>query len=106
MQIVPLSAQPNQTLQVQLNGQACTIDIIQMAYGLFLTLMVGDVPIIYNVICENRNRIVRSAYLGFSGDLCFFDTQGNTDPIYTGLGDASARYQLVYLEPSELPAEA
>jgi len=106
MQTIPLRPLPNQTLQAQVNGQPCTIDVVQMAYGLFMTLFVSNTPIIYNVICLNRNRIVRSAYLGFTGDFCFYDTQGDTDPVYTGLGDADARYQLVYLDPTELPAEA
>lgn len=105
MQIVPLLPIPNQSLQCQLNGQACTIDVFQTAYGLFLTLYVGQQLIVGSVICLNLNRIVRSAYLGFLGDLCFFDTQGADDPqdpIYTGLGGDAARFQLVYLLPSDL----
>lgn len=106
MQVVPLQPQPNQTLQVQLNGQACTIDVLQMAYGLFVTIYVGDRLIISNVIALNLTRIVRSAYLGFSGDFAFCDTQGSDDPVYTGLGGLDARYQLIYLEPADLPAES
>lgn len=104
MQIVPLLPVPNQTVQVQLNGQPCTINVFQTAYGLFMTLYVGQTLIIPSVICENLNRIVRSLYLGFTGDFCFFDTQGTTDPqdpIYTGLGDETARFQLVYLDAEE-----
>ena len=58
--------------------------------------------IVCGVLCENLNRIVRSLYLGFSGDFVFFDTQGGNDPqdpIYTGLG---SRFVLVYLTPSDL----
>lgn len=104
MIIVPLRPLPNQSAQVQLNGQACTLQIVQTAYCLFMTVFVGNKLIVPTVICENLNRIVRSAYLGFSGDFCFDDQQGNSDPIYTGLGDLTARYQLVYLEPADLPA--
>lgn len=99
MQTIPVQAIPNQSLQVQLGGQACTIDVYQLAYGLFMDLYVGNELVVGGVICQNLNRIVRSLYLGFSGDLCFFDQQGATDPVYTGLG---ARYQLVYLSPSDL----
>ena len=53
------------------------------------------------VIAGNLNVIVRSAYLGFVGDLAFIDTQGSDDPVYTGLG---ARWILTYFAPSELPA--
>jgi hypothetical protein len=31
----------------------------------------------------------------------WFDTQGASDPVYTGAG---SRFQLVYLEPADLPA--
>lgn len=102
MQVIPTQPIPNQTLQAQLNGQACTIDIFQYAYGLFLTLTIGTAPpIVASVIGENLNRIVRDLYLGFVGDLSFVDTQGQSNPIYTGLG---SRWQLVYLTPADLAA--
>lgn len=104
MQVVPLQPVPNQTLQVQLGGQACVLNVYQLAYGLFMDVRVGNELVVPGVICENLNRIVRSLYLGFAGDFCFFDTQGGAspqDPIYTGLG---GRFQLVYLEENDLPA--
>jgi hypothetical protein len=100
MQIVPLTANPNQTLTVGLNNQACQISVYQTADALFLDLYVNDALIIAGVICENLNRIVRDLYLGFQGDLGFVDTQGDSDPNYTGLG---SRFQLIYLSPSEIP---
>jgi hypothetical protein len=102
MLIVPLQPIPNQTLQAQLANQACTLTITQYAYGLYTTLSVAGQIVVASVVCQNLNRIVRSAYLGFVGDLTFFDMQGNADPVYTGLG---SRYQLVYLEPSDLLVE-
>ncbi len=101
MQLVPIQPLPNQTLQVQLNGQPCTLNIFQYTFGLFMTVYVGDTLIIATVPCENFNRIVRSLYLGFSGDFVFLDLEGTTDPVYTGLG---SRYVLLYLTPDELPA--
>ena len=101
MMVIPVQALPNQQLQAQLAAQACTIELVQMQYGLFCTLSVSGSLIVAGVICENINRIVRSLYLGFVGDLCFIDTQGDTDPVFTGLG---TRYQLLYLEESDLPA--
>lgn len=99
MLIVPLRALPNQTLQVQLAGQPCTINVYQQAYGLFTDLYVAGGLIIGGVICRNLNRIVRSAYLGFTGDLVFGDTQGTSDPLYTGLG---SRWQLAYLAEGDV----
>lgn len=103
MLIVPLAAVPNQAVTVTLNGQVCQVDIYTTDLGLFLDLYVNDVLIIGGVICENLNRIVRSLYLGFSGDLAWIDGQGDTDPIWQGLGPTTAaRYCLAYVFPSEL----
>jgi hypothetical protein len=101
MLIVPLQTLPNQTLQVQLNGQACTLNVFQYAYGLFTSITVGAIPIVNSVICENLVRLVRDVYLGFVGDLVFVDTQGSENPNYTELG---TRWQLVYLDPADLAA--
>lgn len=102
MLLVPLQPLPNQTLQVQLNNQPCTIEVVQFAYGLFMTVYVGSTLIIATVLCENFNRIVRSSYLGLVGDFVFLDMQGSDDPIYTGLG---SRFQLLYLFPDEVPED-
>lgn len=99
MQTVPLSADPFQKLTISLGGQACQISLRQEIYGLFMDVYVNNNPIVLGVVCENRNRIVRDAYLGFDGDFTFQDKQGDTDPFYTGLG---TRYVLRYLEPSDL----
>ena len=100
MLIVPLNANPNQTLTVGLGNQACQLDVYQKSGGLFMDVYVNNALIIAGVLCENLNRIVRSLYLGFAGDLVFFDTQGTNDPDYTGLG---SRFVLVYLAPGDLP---
>lgn len=101
MLIVPLNAVPAQTLSIQLNNQSCGLNVYQRFFGLFMDVYVSGNLIIAGVICENANFIVRSLYLGFSGDFAFLDTQGATDPTFTGLG---SRYILLYLFPSELPA--
>ena len=95
MQIIPVSDTPNQTFNVMLAGQACMIDLYQTnGYGLYCDLYVNNVPIIGGVVCENLNRIVRDAYLGFIGDLYWNDTAGKDDPSYPGLG---TRFQFCYL---------
>ena len=55
--------------------------------------MVNDVLIVAGMICLDRVRIVRHEYLGFIGNLVFIDTQGTSDPEYTGFG---SRYLLIY----------
>ena len=99
MLIVPIKPLPNQTLQIQLSSQAVALNIYQLAYGLFVDVYVNNTLIIGGVIAQNLNRIVRSLYLGFMGDFVFVDTQGEDDPVYTGLG---SQFLLVYLEESDL----
>lgn len=92
--IIPIQDVFSQTLNVILGGKSCTIDIYQKSTGLYCNLYVNNILIIGGVICQNLNRIVRDAYLGFPGDLYFVDTQGAGDPISPGLG---TRYQLMYV---------
>lgn len=104
MLVVPTEALPNQVLQVVLGGQACTIHLYQKSTGLYLNLSVNDALVIAGVLCLVGVRLVRSSYLGFVGDLAFFDTRlGNPSPTAgappdevasDGLG---ARYFLAYL---------
>lgn len=103
MLVVPTQPQPNQQVQCQLNGQACTLNVYQNPFGLFMDVFVGSTQIIAGVICENMNRIVRDSYLGFVGDFVWIDTQAASpsvaqDPVYTGIG---TRFLLLYLFPSE-----
>jgi len=99
MLIVPLSATPNQTITVSLGGQTAQIDVRQKLFGVFVDLYVSNVLIIAGALCLDRNPLVRSAYLGFVGDLAFFDTQGTSDPSYSGIG---TRWLLAYLSPGEV----
>lgn len=94
-QIIPLLATPSQTLSVRLGTQACTVHVYQKPTGLYLDLHVSDRLVVGGVACRNGDRIVRSAYLGFVGDLAFADTQGASDPEYGGLG---SRWVLAYVD--------
>jgi hypothetical protein len=94
MQIVPITAVASQSFTVQLNGQQCQINLYEKAsYGLFCDLFVNGTQILSAMICLNCVGLVRQPYLGFIGQLAFIDTQGSTDPTYTGLG---SRYILTY----------
>lgn len=93
--IIPLVATPAQTLSIALGGQSVRLNVSQKAFGLFVDVYVSDALIIGGVLARNMARIVRSQYLGFIGDLYFFDTQGELDPTYGGLG---SRFVLIYDE--------
>jgi hypothetical protein len=101
MQIVPLAPVPWQTLAITLANQACRLDVYQRGEGMFVNLAVNDAVLVGGVAGQNRNRMVRSAYLGFAGDLAFLDTQGGDDPQYTGLG---SRWLLFHLSPDDVAA--
>jgi hypothetical protein len=106
MQIIPIADTFSQTISVQLAGQNCTINLYQKSTGFYCDLSVNGSLLIGGVICQNLNRIVRSLYLGFIGDLCFVDTQGSFTLPSTGLDPSSpglgTRYVFCYIEQSDL----
>src|SRR5664279_4634845 len=99
MLYVPVSDVNSQTLTVTLGGQACTINLYQKSTGFYCDLYVSGGLIVAGVICKNMTKIVRDAYLGFAGDLVFYDVRGNMTPHSPGLG---TRFLLAYLELSDL----
>jgi len=99
MLIIPTVVAPSQTLFTVLTSQACRINLYQKPLGLFLDLHVNDALRLGGALCLNGTLIVRDAYLGFIGDLIFFDLQGQADPIYSGLG---SRWWFYYVEPFDV----
>lgn len=104
-QQIPVVAAPAQTMSVNLSNQSCLVALRTLGIGvdahLYFTLTVAGVVVVTNRICRNVQRILEDAgYRGFQGDFMFIDQQGDTDPVYTGLG---ARYLLLYILPAELP---
>lgn len=106
MKVVPLQAVPSQQLTIGLNGQNCSINVYQKTTGLYLDLLLNNVPVSVGVRCLNCARLLEDRqYSGFVGDLMFVDTQSptgvleGTDPTYTGLG---SQYELWFLEEIDL----
>lgn len=93
IQVIPITAAASQSFTIQLGSQNCAINIYQKSTGLYFDLAINNNPCVNTVLCLNLVGLVREVYYGFSGQLCFVDTQGTSDPTYDGLG---ARYQLVY----------
>lgn len=96
---VSLEAVKEQTVNIALNQQQCSIRLVQRGSAIYMDLSVNNVPLIQGVPCLYANKMVRYSYLGFSGDLVFLDTQGTADPDYTGLG---GRFKLFYMTEAEL----
>jgi|ERR1019366_5071051 hypothetical protein len=102
MQSISLQAVPNQTLTILLATQLTKLRIYTLLDGnLYMDVEVNAEAVVTGVLCRNSTVIVRDAYHGFIGDLSFVDTQGNNDPVYSGLG---SRYQLMYLSASDVAA--
>lgn len=90
---IPLAALASQIVSISLANQAARVQVYQKRTGLYLDLYLNDEPVVTGVLCRDRVWLIRDAYHGFTGDLCFVDTQGLSDPDYTGLG---SRFVLVW----------
>jgi hypothetical protein len=103
MQTVVLQPVPSQVTNVVLDGQSCVISVYVKTQCMFFDLSVNGNQIATAVQCKNMVTLVPTAYLGFTGWLVFFDTQGDSDPQYTGLG---SRWVLLYIDQGDLNAAA
>lgn len=99
MQVIPLSPVPSQTLRVTLNGQPVRLAIYTLATGLYADVYLNEVPIALCVRAWHGVALVPAGYLGFQGNLFFWDTYDSSDPTYDGLG---SRYLLYYVQPGEV----
>lgn len=87
---IPLAALPSQTVAITLGNQPCRIQVYQKSTGLYFDLYVNDTPIVVGVLCLNATFMIIDRYFGFTGDFVWADTQGESDPDYTGLPDRFA----------------
>jgi hypothetical protein len=101
MQIIPVQAVPNQIFSTLLGDQSCEITLSTRAFGLYFDLSVNNTNFRNGVVCQDRNLLIRYPSLGFSGDFWFLDTQGTSDPVYTGLG---TRFLFEYWSEADLQA--
>jgi hypothetical protein len=99
MQVIPILPVASQTFKAVLAKQNCDISIYQKTTGLYFDLSVSGKSIVHGMICRDRVKLIRYAYLGFIGDLIFMDTFAKLDPTYDGLG---SRFILLYLESSDM----
>ncbi len=95
---IPLRAKPAQITSVILGGQNCRIKLYQKTEGLFVDLVANGTAVVTCVVGRDGALIVCRGYIGFVGNLMFVDTQGSSDPEYSGLG---TRYKLLYMSEAE-----
>lgn len=98
MQTIPIQSIPSQSVRVVLSGQNVQIQINQKTQGIFVDVSANDISIVNGVIALDAVPLVCREYVGFIGNLFLIDTQGNSDPDYTRLGD---RFQLIYMTADE-----
>jgi hypothetical protein len=98
MQQIPLQPVPSQATKVVLGGQNCQLSIYQKPQGVFVDINADGVDIVVGVIARDAVPLVCREYTGFIGNLLFIDTQGSSDPTYSGMG---SRFSLVYLTAEE-----
>jgi len=97
--VVPLNSVPNQSLNIVLNSQNCTINIWTKNGKTFFDLFLDNSPIIQ---CRKINftQILPYAYLQdkFNGYFSFINNDGNTTPInYNYFGKSQS---LIYYDES------
>lgn len=95
---IPLQAAPSQLTKSVLAGQNCQLLVYQKPQGVFVDVNVNGVDVAVGVIARDAVPLVCREYAGFSGNLMFIDTQGASDPEYTGIG---SRFALIYLTADE-----
>jgi hypothetical protein len=98
---IALQAVPSQQLQVVLGGQNCQIAVYLLGSQLFVDVQLNGTDLSIGVVAHDQIPLIPTVYFGFQGNILFVDTQGSTDPVYTGLG---ARYQLLYLTAADYAA--
>ncbi len=98
MQQIPLQPIPAQITKVVVGGQNCQLSIRQTGRGLFVDINANGEDLAAAAIARDAVPLISREYVGFSGNFLFIDTQGKSDPSYTGLG---SRFALVYLTADE-----
>lgn len=87
MVIIPLSPVPSQQVQVVLDDQNCTIQVLTRGERMFLNLACNGQDVQNGAIIENMVPVIQIPNAIFAGTLAMVDTQGDSAPEYSGLGD-------------------
>ncbi len=96
--VIPIQARANQTFLCVLDGQSAQISLTTTDFGLFADVLYNGQPVANGRLCLDRTDINPMRYNGLPQFLGFADTQGQSDPVYTGFG---TRYLLIYGNPQD-----
>lgn len=93
---IPTLAKAAQVLTTVIGDQRIAVSLRERAFGLFADVVVNGSPVVSGVPAQNLNTLIKGAYVGFSGNLLFYDKMGDSAPNFAGLGD---RFALIYRGP-------
>ncbi|CAI3953156.1 unnamed protein product [Commensalibacter communis] len=99
MKIISLNAIEAQEFSSSFGGVMYSFRLMDKGNaGVFMDVYDGVDPVLTGILCLDRVRLIRSAYLNFPGDIMFVDQEGFTHPVYTGFG---TRYLLYALDEDD-----
>ena len=93
MQLIPIDKQPNQKFNIRLEDKDVELEFITRGLFMYANIMVQKEPLINGVICLNGVNLNQYPNTKLKGKIYFKDTQGEDDPVYSGLND---RWILIY----------
>lgn len=91
---VPLSALPSQELSLVLGNQDVTVRVLTRGDYLYLDILKESTPVIQGQLIVIGQNLLPADLSGFVGNFQMVDINGNSDPVYTGLG---TQYRLLYI---------
>ena len=90
---VPLSALPSQELSLVLSNQDVTVRVLTRGDYLYLDDLKDGSAVIQGQLIVTGQNLLPSGLADFIGNFQMVDINGNSDPVYTGLG---TQYRLLY----------
>ena len=101
---IPLTSSPDQELQIDLGGQACTIRVFERAGFMYMDLTVRRTKILKGALCQPTTPVIPETITGFSGQFYVIDgmaaTAGSQEsPAFAEWG---TRYKLYCIPDDEL----
>lgn len=75
---IPLTSYPDQELQIDLGGQACTIRVFERAGFMYMDLTVRRTKILKGTLCQPTTPIIPRTVRGFSGQFYVIDDAAAT----------------------------
>lgn len=90
---VPLSALPSQELSLVLGNQDVTVRVLTRGDYLYLDVLKETDPVILGQLIVTGQNLLPVGLSDFVGNFQMIDLNGDSDPVYTGLG---TQFRLLY----------